>query len=257
MSNASPDFPASFLLLIEHEAGSGAWNMAVDEALLESARQHHLTAVRFYRWNEPTLSLGYFQKQLPENLPAELTPLPRVRRLSGGGAILHHHEWTYSCVLSPEHPLASEPVRLYELVHQEIITWLGEQSVLANLRGTVSLGQCEEPFLCFGREDPRDIVHDGKKIVGSAQRRRRGAVLQHGSLLYERSDFAPTYPGLQDLTNTQSPTPDQIQPLAARIAKVLHPTLDDEEILVADALPLPTYEMAQQLERENYRQLNE
>ncbi len=190
---------APFLLLIEPEANSGAWNMAVDEALLEAASQQNLTAVRFYRWNAPTLSLGYFQKSLPDNLPAELRQLAQVRRLSGGGAILHHLEWTYSCVLPPEHPLAVEPVNFYEHVHRELINLLSELEIHAALRGSAAADPSNKTFLCFGRQDPRDIVFGPHKIVGSAQRRRRGAVLQHGSLLLRRSPFAPEYPGLLDL----------------------------------------------------------
>jgi lipoate-protein ligase A len=225
--------------------------MAVDEALLEAARLSRLTALRFYRWSEPTLSLGYFQKQLPDVLPDDLLRLPRIRRLSGGGAILHHHEWTYSCALPPLHPLASEPLKLYELVHEKIIECLSGQGIPAALRGTPTSENSHEPFLCFGREDPRDIVLGPHKILGSAQRRRRGAVLQHGSLLVKRSPFAPSYPGLCDLTGQEIPISDWIPNLAKRMAQMLS---DGEDAQAAGELPTDIVEMARTLERKKYQQ---
>jgi lipoyl(octanoyl) transferase len=252
------DSPSRFLLLVEPEAQSGAWNMAVDEALLEAARVENLTAVRFYRWREPTLSLGYFQKSLPENLPSELKSLSRVRRLSGGGAILHHREWTYSCVLPPEHSLASEPLGLYELVHQEIIAVLKSHQIPAELRGTSAADKAAEPFLCFGRKDSRDIVLGTHKILGSAQRRRRGAVLQHGSLLLYRSPFAPMYPGLCDLLEDKPPIEEWIPLVAARIAGYVrgHREGSDDVADVATELPAEIIETVQVLERDKYRLLD-
>jgi lipoate-protein ligase A len=246
-------YQPSVLLLVERELHSGAWNMAFDEALLEAARETGLLAVRFYRWNEPTLSLGYFQKRLPDSFPEPLRLLPRVRRLSGGGAILHHREWTYSCVLPPEHPLALNPVRLYEVVHQQIAGLLNEQNVAATLRGETLIGNAEEPFLCFGRQDPRDIVLGPHKIVGSAQRRRRGAVLQHGSLLLERSEFAPMYSGLFDLARKDLPITESIPRLAESILRQLSDADVGqwEEIVPADIL-----NEAERLEREKYQQIN-
>lgn len=170
--------------------------MAYDGALLDGALARGEVILRLYRWTRPTLSLGYFQKTLPPELPLPLRRLDRVRRLSGGGAILHHHEWTYSCVVPPGHPLARESVALYEAVHGALIAALEQLGVTARLRGRAL---DENPFLCFLRGDPRDIVVQGKKVTGSAQRRRRGAILQHGSVLLRASEFAPEIPGLFDL----------------------------------------------------------
>ena len=187
-------------VLIDSEPASGSWNMAVDEALLESAVERRTCALRLYRWSEATLSLGYFQPEDARNHP-RFAALPAVRRLSGGGAILHHDELTYSCAIPPGHPLAADPLRLYVRVHEQIISLLNDCQIAAGLRGEVLRGQ-DEPFLCFGRGDPRDIVLAGHKIVGSAQRRRRGAILQHGALLLEHSTHAPEFPGLFNLVPT-------------------------------------------------------
>lgn len=240
-----------FLLLIERQPQSGARNMAIDEALLEAARREQFTALRFYRWSEPTLSLGYFQKTLPENLPAELKELAQVRRLSGGGAILHHHEWTYSCVLPPFHPIAADPLTLYEIVHRKIVMLLNEQHIAVKLRGASTSESFDEPFLCFGRHDPRDIVLGKHKIVGSAQRRRRGAVLQHGSLLLHRSPFAPEYSGLFDLVEEPPLVDEWIPALASRLTPLLNVFTSQR----FSDLPEHIAEEAERLEREKYDRL--
>jgi lipoate-protein ligase A len=185
-------------VVIESEPRDGIRNMALDEALLEAALSDGACTVRWYRWDAATVSLGYFQAAEAAVALPELAGLPLVRRLTGGGAILHHHEWTYSCSVLPGHPLAEDPTRIYDRIHERVVAALAEQGILAALRGE-ALAEREGTFLCFGRGDPRDIVFRGQKILGSAQRRRRGAVLQHGSLLIRRSDRAPQFPGLLDL----------------------------------------------------------
>ncbi len=257
--------------MIDPAPQSGRMNMAIDETLLESALDRGESTFRLYRWSEPTVSLGYFQRPEEASADPALDGLPLVRRLSGGGAILHHDEWTYSIALAPDHPLAARPLELYRRMHAVIVGWLRTEGIPARmrdgetdecdrravradenapaavdarglvtfpeegmkyasrvcpdvvasadvgLRGERASGRGEsgiatgavaassggnrrpEPFLCFGRGDPRDIVLLGHKIVGSAQRRRRGAVLQHGSILMRRSIHAPQFPGLIDL----------------------------------------------------------
>ena len=81
-----------------------------------------------------------------------------------------------------------------------------------------------EPFLCFSRGDARDIVLGQHKVLGSAQRRRRGAVLQHGSLLLALSEFAPEFPGLRELTSFER----SIREVAVGLRDVLAPLLPGE-----------------------------
>lgn len=189
-------------LLVEPEPLSGARNMAVDEALLESVAAGGVATLRLYRWSEATVSLGYFQRETPEIEPGgRFEGLPAVRRLSGGGAILHHRELTYSCCIPAQHPLAAEPTRLYDELHAGICAAFQEWGLAVAPRG-VTEGD-EKPFLCFARGDRRDLVYDGFKVVGSAQRRRRGAILQHGSIHLRRSPFLPEIPGLLDLAQTE------------------------------------------------------
>lgn len=206
--------------VILDEPQSGAWNMAVDEALLEESLQNGIIFLRLYRWSEPTVSLGYFQKDDELHRDPRLANLPSVRRLSGGGAILHHHEQTYSCSLPPSHRLAQQPYRLYEEIHAVVVSWLTECGIRVTARGHNS-AQKEEPFLCFLRTAAPDLVVSGHKILGSAQRRRKGAVLQHGSLLLKASEHAPELLGLSELAPIFPDTFVAWDQLALRLARCL------------------------------------
>lgn len=207
-------------LLLETAPNSGVRNMAVDEALLESVAAGGPPTFRLYTWSEPTVSVGYFQRRCPElQAGGRFQGLASVRRLSGGGAILHHKELTYSCCLPTVHPLAGEPTRLYDELHRQICTAFAGLGIELAPRGETA-GD-DKPFLCFARGDRRDLVLKGFKVVGSAQRRRRGAVLQHGSILLQRSPFLPEFPGLLDLARTPLDEGRLRRQLARQCARVL------------------------------------
>ncbi len=207
-------------LLIEPIPCSGSWNMAVDEVLLEAAAADGTCTLRIYEWDAATVSLGYFQAADDPALESRFPLLPKVRRLSGGGAILHHHEVTYSLAIPDGHPLAVAPGVLYAEVHRRLIAWLASRGVEVGLRGE-ALRFDAEPFLCFSRGDAKDIVLGQHKIVGSAQRRRRGAVLQHGALLLARSEFAPEFPGLAELAGLTLGRREIAQAIAHTLAELL------------------------------------
>jgi lipoate-protein ligase A len=189
-------------LLIDPPA-PGAWNMAVDEMLLEWAAEQDGCCWRFYGWREPTLSLGYFQphEDRRQHLPSR--NCPTVRRLTGGGAIVHDAELTYSLVLPSRHPLALRRDLLYESIHSSLIDVLADFGTKAVLcEPPIRHPGREQPFLCFKRRAPGDVLVDGTKVAGSAQRRRRGAVLQHGSVPLRPSAAAPELPALEDVLGT-------------------------------------------------------
>jgi len=212
--------------MVEPAPCSGIWNMAVDEALLEAmlAADPHDTAciVRVYAWETATVSLGYFQdaKLFLESGPQR--DLPAVRRLSGGGAILHDREITYSCAVASRHPAAREPSRIYRIVHEALIGVLTACGIRPVFRDS-ALNVTSEPFLCFLRGDPNDLVFRGNKIAGSAQRRRRGAVLQHGSLILDTSPHAAEIPGIVPLSDgleLPDKLPEQIgEAIATRLSQ--------------------------------------
>lgn len=233
-------------VVIEQQPRSGALNMAADEALLEAAIERRQCTVRWYRWETATVSLGYFQDASAAHSTPGLAGLPVVRRLSGGGAILHHHEWTYSCAVPVGHRLTHEPGRIYELVHEQILTALSEFGVRAALRGEAQ-SERDAAFLCFGRGDRRDIVLHGHKIVGSAQRRRRGSILQHGSVLLRRSEYAPQFPGVLDLM-TGAPSQAEFDGDFARRAAQLTGSVFGEAV-VADGYDRTLENRAIELQR--------
>jgi len=184
---------------------NGPWNMAVDEALLETAAERGIGTLRFYEWQAPTLSLGYFQSLTDREEHPPSSGCPVVRRASGGGAILHDRELTYSLAIPGLGTAAAR--ELYDAMHQALIAALADLGVSARLYRAAE--GCEnavrperrgerrsEPFLCFQRRTCTDVVLGAAKIAGSAQRRRRGAVLQHGSVLLQRSPLAPELPGI-------------------------------------------------------------
>lgn len=191
-------------VIIDVESSSGGWNMAVDEALLESAISNGDATLRWYRWKQPTVSLGYFQHSAELDHDPILSPLPRVRRLTGGGAILHDDELTYSLCLPPSQRLFQQPEQLYDLVHGAIASAIGQLGFPATLRGQ-TIKQSAEPLLCFLRQNSHDLVLSDYKILGSAQRRRRGAIMQHGSLILKASPLAQQVPGLLDLIQVGLP----------------------------------------------------
>jgi lipoate-protein ligase A len=229
--------------------------MAVDEALLAEAAEEGIATLRFYGWSEPTLSLGYFQdyadrRQHPPSLKAAV-----VRRQSGGGAILHDRELTYSFTLPGDHPLARDTHTLYTTVHTCLAGLLNVHTSGAQKFALFAHPEhttLDHRFLCFERRSPGDIVQStgeiepnaaNHKVVGSAQRRRQNAVLQHGSILLARSPVAPELPGINDLTQSaftaaaladllieemrktlgiaffQGVFPDSLQPIAANLVE--------------------------------------
>jgi lipoyl(octanoyl) transferase len=186
-------------VIVETEPNSGAWNMAVDETLLNSAIESGVATLRFYQWCEPTVSLGYFQREDDVLRAGRFSQLPRVRRLSGGGMLVHDHELTYSLTLPSTQRLIERPMELFGLVHRDFVASLRTRGVDVELRGSTRR-LADEPLLCFAREDEHDLVCQGHKVLGSAQRRRRGAMLQHGGLLLKVSSVTPELPGLVDLS---------------------------------------------------------
>lgn len=183
--------------------------MAVDEALLCTAAELRHATLRLYSWSQPTLSLGYFQNLAQRTSHAASCNCPLVRRPSGGGAIVHDRELTYSFV----HPVSSgvgAAAAIYNLFHQAFAEVLSTWGVPATLWQSSAAQDSPAPFLCFLRRNRGDVICAGAKVLGSAQRRHRGALLQHGSVLLARSSAAPELPGIEELVQVDIP-PDELQ----------------------------------------------
>lgn len=195
--------PTPCRLLIDPPA-AGDWNMAVDEVLLQRAAGGGGCVWRFYQWSWPTLSLGYFQDLADREQHPASHDCPVVRRASGGGAIVHDHELTYSFVVPSDHAPGFGRRRLYDVVHESLIETLGGFGIEATLfDAETEKPACGCPFLCFQRRSPGDVIVQGHKIGGSAQRRLGGAVLQHGSVLLDRSRSAAELPGLKQFADCE------------------------------------------------------
>ncbi len=184
--------PGRPIRLIVDPPADGGWNMAVDESLLGSAADG-ITTLRFYQWRQPTLSLGYFQSLVDRHQHPASRDCPVVRRSSGGGAIVHDRELTYS-FSCPVQRLDTR--RFYQEMHDCLQTALAHFKVPVELWQQDQPSRQPDPFLCFQRRSPGDMVSGNVKIAGSAQRRRRGALLQHGSVLLETSCYAPELPSI-------------------------------------------------------------
>ena len=180
--------------LLNTGRASGAFNMALDEAILmQVAKGESLPTIRFYAWNAPTISIGYFQR-IDRDIDSEKVRsrgFDIVRRMTGGRAVLHDRELTYSVMAPGDHPFArSSVVESYRLlslglrkgfinlgVHAEVVS-LAEESERAKF---ATLGSAA----CFDSPSWYELVVEGKKIAGSAQVRAHGGLLQHGALLLD------------------------------------------------------------------------
>jgi lipoate-protein ligase A len=190
----------------------GAVQMAADESLLEHVALTSQPVLRFYTWDRPTLSLGYFQP-----FAERLAGLPVVRRQTGGGAIIHHHELTYALVLPAS--AAQKGVNWSCRMHEIIGIALTRYGVPAAALGC-ELERGRGEFLCFAHQTPGDLIVSGHKIVGSAQRRRVGGLLQHGSILLAASPHAPHLSGVRELTGTEINIDRLAAELASKFAQV-------------------------------------
>lgn len=175
--------------LLRDDPADGAWNMAVDEALAEAvgARASPPT-LRLYGWRRPTVSLGYLQRATGVDLAAcAEQAIPLVRRPTGGRAVLHHRELTYSLTLPLDPPWAGLSVaERFRRLSAALVAALARLGVDAGLAEPGDGASCSAvPAACFALRRMPAIVARGRKLAGSAARCWEGVLLQHGSLLLE------------------------------------------------------------------------
>lgn len=179
--------------LLEHGPADGAWNMAVDEAMARGVGEGRVPpTLRFYTWKRPTVSLGFLQR-LPGgvDLPVcERLAIPLVRRPTGGRAVLHAQELTYSVVaplLGPWRALSVSET--FGLVSRALILGLRRLGITSVVGASgIEAADRERTGVCFLVRRMPAVLVNGRKLIGSAQRRFPHAVLQHGSILL---DFDP------------------------------------------------------------------
>ncbi len=194
-STSSGQRPSPVWRLLQTGAGAGAWNMALDEAMLRLMGQGKSPpTLRLYWWQPPCLSVGYFQAARREVDLARLAEagIDLVRRPSGGRAILHDRELTYSVVASLDDPLVSGGVaQSYGKLAAGLLAAMQAlgvvaQAALQDRRGHGVLRPAQDSArspACFATTSHYELTVGGRKVVGSAQMRQGGVLLQHGSVL--------------------------------------------------------------------------
>jgi len=173
---------------------SPSYNMALDECLLNWQSTGAMPAtIRFYEWEVPTLSIGYFQRVEKEIDMEEVEKrgFGFVRRQTGGRSVLHDRELTYSVIVSENHPKMPKTVtEAYRVISQGLLEGfraLGLNAYFAVPKTEQEREDLKNPrsAVCFDAPSWYEIVVEGRKIAGSAQTRQRGVILQHGSIPLE------------------------------------------------------------------------
>ncbi len=162
----------------------GSWNMALDAALLHAASSPGFPpTLRFMQWEPPALSLGRFQPvELVDFATCRQSGIDVVRRPTGGEAVLHKDEFTYTVVLPVDMEVPDSVLDAYEMICRAVIEAFGRLGLEVRLLRRGIPGE-ETDGSCFARPGVSDLVHGKAKVCGSAQARRRGGLLQHGSIL--------------------------------------------------------------------------
>jgi len=166
---------------------SAALNMAIDEALLEQAA---VPSIRFYQWHSPALSFGYFG--IFADVARYAGERDLVRRWTGGGIVFHGDDLTYSIVIPVSAAAFGEsPTSIYEKIHRALCTVLNANGASAVIAGGVEPGRSGFAkgaaatgggYSCFANPVHADVMIDGHKVAGAAQRRTRPGLLQQGSI---------------------------------------------------------------------------
>jgi lipoate-protein ligase A len=186
--------------LLRTGTGTGAYNMALDEELLaRSQAGERLPVLRFYEWSPPAISLGRFQKveASVDTAACRKYGIDIVRRITGGRAVLHHRELSYSIIARIDNPLfPSGVLGTYKVIASCLVAGLRTLGIPAEIvmRGGAHASLVEKHAknpACFSSPSWYEITVKGKKIIGSAQRRQSCAFLQHGSIFLDfESDLA-------------------------------------------------------------------
>ena len=175
-----------------------AFNMALDEALLEAMPRLGRPVLRFYGWTEPAATFGYFQKYAEVERATHLHPL--IRRSTGGGIVPHDADWTYSLAFPPGHEWHSlRAEESYRRVHEWIQAAFAKLQVATELAPTPN-SEFRTPnstIGCFVGYEKFDVLWNGQKIAGAAQRRNRLGLLIQGSVQSRGIGISTTRAGWQ------------------------------------------------------------
>jgi|Deesub1362B_J571_1020462.scaffolds.fasta_scaffold01507_7 lipoate-protein ligase A len=189
-------------LIIDYRPLKGSLNMAIDEFIFSLVKKEKKTILRFYQWEKPTISLGYFQKV---NEAVNLNYLKEknfdlVRRITGGKLVLHNKEITYSIASSEVNIFTNSLKNSYKLISQALCLGLSKIGINAQLASRKDFSYLSKSLPCFSYPAQDEIKVNDKKLVGSAQKREGKCFLQHGSIPIEGD-----YEILKELTSKLTP----------------------------------------------------
>jgi len=207
--------PATWRLVVDEMPRSGAANMAVDQAIAEACvAGESLPTLRFYQWKPPAVSLGRHQPiDEIDHKAAAAHGYEIVRRPTGGRAILHTDEFTYAVAAPLSEPrLAGGIMDSYLNISNALLAGLHALGVAADKAPGTTRAGADVSAACFEVPSAYEITLGGRKLMGSAQSRRAGYALQHGSL-----PLVGDITRLIDVLLLEPPTADALrQELAAR-----------------------------------------
>jgi lipoate-protein ligase A len=237
--------------------------MALDEALFQVAANTPI--LRIYSWNPPGLSLGYFQKwsDFGESKLHEIASLAKseipvlVRRPTGGGAIFHWEEFTFSIVTAHPDPIIGNSIEeSYERINSVLISTFSAFGIDAVTRAGVGCKRSpyaeseSHEIFCFNRIQPSDVLARGKKLSGSAQKRSGGRFLAHGSVPLEDNSCAENSTSVSAEAKRKVSFAEFEGAFAKSFQSVLRVTLFEDKIAPNELA------LAHKLEREKYSSEN-
>jgi lipoate-protein ligase A len=177
-------------LILDKKPLAGSLNMAVDDFLFRSLSSEPQTFLRFYRWKRLTVSLGYSQdiRKAVDVEYCQKHGIGIVRRMTGGKLVLHHREVTYSLCSSDKETFTSTLADSYRLISQGLMRGLEKIGLKSYLADSPPSSYVRGNLPCFSYPARNEIEVEGRKIVGSAQKRAGSKFIQHGSIPLEEDE---------------------------------------------------------------------
>jgi lipoate-protein ligase A len=177
-------------LFIDRTPRKGSWNMAVDEFMFRALGEEPTTYLRFYLWDKPTVSIGYSQKteKVVDVDFCRKRGIDIVRRITGGKLVLHHKEVTYAVCSSDADIFSQKLMGSYKLISEALNRGLQMMGITSHLAKDTPSEYARGILPCFSHPARDEIEMEGKKLIGSAQKRAGKKFIQHGSIPLEKDE---------------------------------------------------------------------
>ncbi len=242
---------------IESKASSARWNMAVDEALLRTFKEGDLPIFRLYEWEEPSLSIGRFSDPLEVLYweSVEKAGMAYVRRMTGGGILVHGDDLSYTLIVPESFARKKGVKESYRHLCSFLLAFYRQFGLDADFAGERGC-RVEHTDVCLAGKENYDIVIDGRKIGGNAQRHTHAAMLQHGTvpLRIDRSCFEPFFQNETGFDRVETLEHLGIDRNVDALRQVLRQTFCKtyDTVLLPESLSPEEYALAEKLYDEKY-----